>query len=106
MKSQLKYETTSPAPVPASYSTHKEDAVEAAKSVIALRAALETETLPRILGLLAQRGIVPTQLSARKCDSCLLVDIEIDERDPEVLNPLMGKLRALMLVDRAMLVAN
>ncbi|RKF19331.1 hypothetical protein D6851_12835 [Altericroceibacterium spongiae] len=72
------------------------------RGMIALRGAYHPETLPRVLALFAQRSLVPTQLNARRTEEHLVIDIEFEHSDEALVDTLLGKLRALFLVERAM----
>lgn len=74
------------------------------RSTIALRGAYHPETLPRVLGLFAQRSLVPTQLNARRTEDFLVIDVEFEYRSQAVVDTLLGKLRGMYLVERAMVV--
>lgn len=74
-------------------------------AVLAVRAECDVESLPRIVGLLAQRGIVPTQLNCRRGARSLFVDIEIDGVDEPTLERLVAKIQAILVVERASLVS-
>jgi len=75
-----------------------------AKAFIAIRASKDVETLPRVLGLIAQRGLIPTQLMCRQGKKALFIDIEVEPRDGLDVEKLIAKLRSGVLVERALLV--
>ncbi|MXP25478.1 hypothetical protein GRI39_05405 [Altererythrobacter indicus] len=74
------------------------------RRTIALRGAYHPETLPRVLGLFAQRSLVPAQLNVRRTEDFLVIDVEFECRARTVVDTLLGKLRSLHLVERAMIV--
>lgn len=74
------------------------------EALFCVRAALNVESLPRIVGLFAQRGIVPKQLTCRSAGTYLIVDLEIAVSDDAQVEILLQKLRAMVLVDRACIV--
>jgi len=74
------------------------------KAFIAIRAIKDVETLPRIFGLIAQRGVIPTQLVCRQGKGALFIDIEVELEDGLDLEKLLAKLRSGVLVERALLV--
>ena len=84
--------------------TDFETAPKLQRSTIALRGAYHPETLPRVLGLFAQRSLVPTQLNARRTEEFLVIDVEFEYRSRAVINTLLGKLRGMYLVERAMII--
>lgn len=72
-------------------------------AIFVMRAACDVESLPRILGLLAQRGIVPIQLNCRRKARSLFVDIEVEGADAPALERLLAKFQAMILIERASL---
>lgn len=74
------------------------------KALIAIRACKDIETLPRVLGLIAQRGLIPRQMSCRQGAQALFIDIEVELNDGLDLENLLEKLRSGVLVERALLV--
>jgi acetolactate synthase regulatory subunit len=74
-------------------------------ATIAIRGQAVPEALPRILGLIAQRGLIPHQFGWRRDGDRLCVDLQV-ETDAHVLDLLVAKLDALVLVERAWIVAS
>lgn len=79
-------------------------AIEPALYVFAIRAMPDPQVTLRVVGLFAQRNIIPHQACCRKSGECLLIDIEAELESPAVGSLLLEKLRSMVLVDRASLV--
>lgn len=73
-------------------------------SILAVEAAAELETLPRICGLLAQFGVIPLTFTCQQDGDLLIVNVEFDGRQCTREALLLAKLRALILVRGASLV--
>lgn len=70
-------------------------------AILAIRAIAEEQTLPRITGLFAQFGIVPTMISSRRVDDLLLIDVQFESEQADRVELLSEKLRAMVAVQRA-----
>lgn len=72
--------------------------------IIAVRARKDIETLPRLFGLIAQRGLIPSQMWYREEGGALFLDLEIEPFDALDLQRLIQKLRSAVLIDRVLVV--
>jgi hypothetical protein len=64
-------------------------------------AAPDPQTLPRIMGVFAQRTLVPTTLSARRRRGMLHIDAALDDLDASTAAIIAAKLAASVLVESA-----
>lgn len=74
-------------------------------SILAIKAAAEEQTLPRICGLAAQFGVIPTAMNCRQAGGLLIIEIEFPRESAPRQDLLLAKLQALVSVRRASLVA-
>ena len=75
-------------------------------TILAIKAIAETQTLPRICGLLAQFDVMPTTLTCRRAGVLMIIDIEFRSRQETREELLLAKIQALVQVRRASMVAN
>jgi putative lipoic acid-binding regulatory protein len=87
--------------LPVSRSTRPENADLRSRRVFGVKALSDAETLPRILGIFAQRDIVPREMSCSRAGAYLLVNVEIEALALDTAEALLAKLRQLLLVERA-----
>lgn len=73
-------------------------------SILAIRAECDAQTLLRINNVFAMRGIVPLQLSARRADPFLLIDLQLAAADTPRVEAILDRLREMVCVDRVSLV--
>jgi hypothetical protein len=71
------------------------------RKVFGVKALVDAEALPRILGVLAQRNIVPTEMSCSRAGAYLLINLEIEALALDTAEALLAKFRQLLLVERA-----
>lgn len=74
------------------------------QSTFAVRAHADPQILLRILGLFAQRSVIPEQASCARAGDILLIDIQASLPDEATAELLLHKLRAMVCVDRACLI--
>lgn len=75
-------------------------------TTFAVRAEANAESLARVIGLFAQRGIFPEQLCCRHATPWLIIDFAVAELDAQTTEILLQKLRAVVAVNRAVVVGN
>ena len=73
-------------------------------NVMAVKAEAEPQTLPKILGLLAQFGIVPRMLSSQHIGNLLIIDLQFDVEESTRIHLLQAKMQEMICVERASLV--
>lgn len=73
-------------------------------AVLAIKALVGPQVLPRICGLMAQFDMIPQQLCAQRTVSHLLVEVELLIDDARRLDILVEKIRAIVTVERATLI--
>lgn len=69
-----------------------------------IQAAQDSQAILRIVGLFAQRDLVPEQISCRKSGRSLLVNIEVALDAASTAQLILQKIQSLVLVERADLV--
>jgi putative lipoic acid-binding regulatory protein len=77
------------------------DAEIRARRVFGIKALSDAATLPRILGIFAQRDVVPREMSCSRAGAYLLINLEIEALTLDTAEALLAKLRQVMLVERA-----
>jgi putative lipoic acid-binding regulatory protein len=85
----------------ASLPMRSDDAGIRARRVFGVKALSDPATLPRILGIFAQRDVVPREMSCSRAGGYLLINIEIEALTLDTAEALLAKLRQVMLVERA-----
>lgn len=69
-----------------------------------IRARLDPQTLLRVAGLFAQRGLIPERIFCRTSGAYFLIDVEVALEDLAAAEILLQKVRSQVLVERADLV--
>lgn len=77
-----------------------ESIVPATPYVFAIRAWPDPQVIPRIVGLYAQREIMPEQICCRKSGGFILIDVEVVLDDDRAARILLEKIRSVVHVDR------
>jgi hypothetical protein len=86
---------------PASLRTQTRGVDIGSRKVFGVKALVDAEALPRILGVFAQRNIVPAEMSCSRAGAYLLINLEIEALPLDTAEALLAKLRQLLLVERA-----
>lgn len=68
----------------------------------AVQAMADPQVLLRLMGLFAQRSIIPDQLICRQAGDVLLITIQAELPDEAVADLLLHKIRAFVSVDDAL----
>jgi acetolactate synthase regulatory subunit len=68
-----------------------------------VRALPDPQAMLRIVGLIAQRGLLPNRVCCRKSDPHLVVEVELELESSATAQLLLEKIRSLVLVDSASL---
>ena len=61
----------------------------------------DPQTLPRIIGVFAQRSLIPATLAARLCDGMVQIEVGFDDLDPATAAIVTAKLHEAVLVASA-----
>ena len=85
----------------ASLPMRSDDAGIRARRVFGVKALSDPATLPRILGIFAQRDIVPREMACSRAGDFLLINIEIEALALDTAEALLAKLRQVLAVERA-----
>lgn len=72
-----------------------------ARRIFGIKALSDAATLPRVLGIFAQRDIVPREMSCSRDGDFLLINIEIEALTLDTAEALLAKLRQVLAVERA-----
>lgn len=74
------------------------------RRIYTIRALAEPQSLPRMLGVFAQRSLVPQQVFSREEGEWLVLDVEVDLGDPLLDELVLERLRSLVCVERVSMV--
>ena len=74
-------------------------------AILAVETELCPQTLMRVLGIVAARGVIPFTIAARRDDRFQAIEIEIDMPDEHRGLVLLQNLRRIITVRRASLIA-
>ena len=77
---------------------------QAASTLIAIRATDDPQIIGRIADGLAQRSIIPLLLLAKQDGGRILVEVQLAIDDDRVVSLLVERLRAMVSVERAMVI--
>lgn len=77
-----------------------------ASAVIAVRATDDPQIIARVAGLLAQRSIIPKLLVAKPDGDRILLELQIATGDDHLVTLLLEKIRAMVSIERAMVVGS
>ncbi len=68
------------------------------KRLFQIAAYPDPQTLPRIIGVVAQRSLIPATLAARLCDGMCQIEVGFDDLDPATAAIVTAKLHEAVLV--------